>query len=75
LRWKRSGGSCPGCWPGTREYVLIKGDQVVSLWPDEDEAYDAGCERFGVEPFLVKRVEASERPHILLIDLPNPCHP
>ena len=57
------------------EYVLIKGGRVDSLWPTEDDAYVAGCERFGVEPFLVEKVQASEKPLCLFIDLPNRCHP
>ncbi len=41
-------------------YVLIRGETVDSTWPSADEAYTAGCERFGVEPFLVMPVKESE---------------
>jgi hypothetical protein len=42
------------------QWVLIHGDQVDSFWPTEDEAYNAGCARFGVQPFLVMPVEEQE---------------
>jgi hypothetical protein len=46
------------------EFVLIHGDRVDSFWKTEDEAYAAGCERFGTEPFLVMSVEREEKPLI-----------
>jgi hypothetical protein len=55
------------------EYVLIRGDQVAGFWPDEDSAYDAGCDAFGLEPFLVKKVQAHEQPVTLYIDLTPEC--
>jgi hypothetical protein len=55
------------------EYVLIKGDQVVGFWKTEDDAYDAGCERFAPEPFFVKKVQAFEKPVNVLAALPPQC--
>ena len=42
------------------QWVLIHGDQVDSFWPTEDDAHNAGCARFGVQPFLVMPVEEQE---------------
>ncbi len=42
------------------EFVLIHGDQVDSFRPNENAAYEAGCERLGLEPFLVKQVLRTE---------------
>jgi hypothetical protein len=42
------------------EYALVYGDQVDSLWPTDKAAYEAGCARFGLEPFLVKQVLRTE---------------
>jgi len=44
------------------EYVLIQGEQLDSFWQTEDEAVIAGDERFGLLPFLVKKVQKDERP-------------
>jgi hypothetical protein len=41
-------------------YVLIKGDQVVSIWDTADDAYQAGCERFGLEPFLAQPINGRD---------------
>jgi hypothetical protein len=45
-------------------FVLIKGDQVVSIWDTSDDVYQAGRERFGLQPFLGQPIEARdlERP-------------
>jgi hypothetical protein len=42
------------------QFVLIHGDTVDSFWPTEDAGYEAGCDRFGVDPFLVKQVLRDE---------------
>jgi hypothetical protein len=55
------------------EYALVKGERVDSFWLTEDEAFDAGCARFGVEPFLVKKVEEKEEPIQTVVDLNPPC--
>ncbi len=38
-------------------FVLIKGGEVVSIWDTSDDAYHAGCERFGHGPFLAQPVD------------------
>ena len=55
------------------EFVLIHGEEVDSFWKSEDEGYTAGCERFGIEPFLVKQVVEKETPTRLFIDVRPPC--
>jgi hypothetical protein len=57
------------------EFVLIHGDQVDSFWPTEDAAYEAGCQRFGVQPFLVKRVQKDEPTIPLVVDVTPLCPP
>ncbi len=41
-------------------YVLIKGNELIGAFTSEAEAYQAGVERFGTEPFLIKRVTKEE---------------
>jgi hypothetical protein len=38
-------------------FALIKGDEVVSLWDASDDAYLAGCQRFGSGPFLAQPID------------------
>jgi hypothetical protein len=46
-----------------REYVLIKGDEVVGFYETRDAALAVGYTRFGVVPLLVKEVTSSEPVH------------
>jgi hypothetical protein len=57
------------------EYVLIHGDDVNSFWPTEDDAYVAGCDRFGLAPFLVKQVLESEPVAYSYLDIHRRCRP
>jgi hypothetical protein len=53
------------------QFVLVHGDRVDSFWPTEDAGYEAGCERFGIEAFLVKQVLREEPIIPTYIDLPG----
>lgn len=55
------------------EYVLIHGQQVLGFWSARVEAYEAGVERVGLAPFLVKKVEAVEPVIDLYVGLNRPC--
>jgi len=41
-------------------YVLIKGEELIGAFTTDAEAYQAGVEQFGDEPFLIKRVTRDE---------------
>ncbi len=43
-------------------FALVAGGQVQGVYPTEDAALDAGYDRFGMGPFLVKRIVAHEEP-------------
>jgi hypothetical protein len=43
-------------------FVLIHGDEVAGVWDDKTQALEEGYRRFGLEPFLVKRIVANETP-------------
>jgi hypothetical protein len=47
------------------DFVLIKDRDVIGFYPERRLAQRAGYERFGVEPFLVKRIERTE-PAVLI---------
>ncbi len=42
------------------QFVLIKDDQLVGAFTTEVEAYQAGIQRFGNQPFLIKKVTKEE---------------
>jgi len=44
------------------KYVLIKGEKVDSIWTTIDEGLEAGRERFGLEPFMVKEINDHPEP-------------
>lgn len=41
-------------------FVLVKDDHLDSVWDTWADAVQAGRQRFGLEPFLVKRVPVPE---------------
>ncbi len=45
------------------QFVLIHADDTAAgPFRSEDEAYEAGCAKYGTEPFLVMLVEEHEAP-------------
>lgn len=38
------------------QFVLIKGEQLVGAFTTPQEAYQAGIQQFGNQPFLIKQV-------------------
>ena len=42
-------------------FVLIKGDQVIDVFSSYDDALKAGYTQFGLQPFLVKKIQAIEQ--------------
>lgn len=44
-------------------YVVIKGDEVISPFPDLDSALAIAHDRFGLGPFLVRKIERFETIH------------
>jgi hypothetical protein len=56
-------------------FALVKGDEVIGVWDTARDAAQAGYEKFGVrEPFMVKEVQAEEKPLFLTPFFPvKPC--
>jgi hypothetical protein len=42
------------------KFALVHGETVEGIYPSVDAALDAGYDRFGLEPFLVKEVTEHE---------------
>jgi hypothetical protein len=53
-------------------FVLIQGGLVAGLFPTFDAGLEAGYDRFGLEPFMVKEVTDREKP--LYFSRPLRCH-
>ena len=49
------------------QFVLIKGETFAGSYTTDEQAYEAGLEKFGNVPFLIQRVE-KEKP---IVRLPN----
>lgn len=47
------------------KYVLIHGDDVIDTFSSYEDALKEGYAKFGLEPFLVKRIEAVEHAHFI----------
>ena len=50
----------PELLPREGEFVLIKGQDVVGIYPTLREALEAGAETFGEEPALIKKIARAE---------------
>ncbi len=49
--------------PRAGKFVLISGEQVVGVYDTYADALKFGYDKFGLQPFMVKRIEAPETIH------------
>jgi hypothetical protein len=49
------------------KYALVKGDEILSIWDTQNDAIQAGVERFGVEPIFVKAIDARDKERFALL--------
>lgn len=42
------------------KFALIKGDELIGFFNTTDEALEVGARRFGLQPFLVRRITAQQ---------------
>jgi len=45
------------------KFVLIKGQEQHGFYDDDEQAYTAGVELFGLQPFLIKEVVLQDQIH------------
>lgn len=54
------------------KYALVHGEEVVGVYDTYNDALQIGYDRFGLNPFLVKRIQAVEQVHSFTRDI-RPC--
>jgi len=54
-------------------YVLISGSDLVSIYDSYADTVQVGYDKFGLKPFLVKRIAAIEQIHYFSRDLSLDC--
>jgi hypothetical protein len=48
-------------------WALIMGDEVISVWDTTRDVLQAGHERFGLDPFIVKKIDPRDPARIAAI--------
>jgi hypothetical protein len=59
-------------------HVLIKGDEVVSIWDTQRDALQAGREKFGLDDIAVVKIDPRDPERLRQIDArkaSHQCHP
>jgi len=63
----------PGLLDLANKFVLIHGDSVASTWESFEDAVQEGYRIFGLQPFLVKQIQAEEYVHSFTRDIRPLC--
>jgi hypothetical protein len=63
----------PNLLANAGKYVLIHKESVISWWDSYTDALQEGYRLFGLEPFLVKQIQAVEPVHHVTRDLGPAC--
>lgn len=56
------------------KYVVISGVEIDGIFESYSDALKMGYEKFGVKPFLVKKISATEKISYFTRDLGVSCH-
>jgi hypothetical protein len=54
------------------KFVLIQGEEIVGLYDSYEDAIKDGYAKFGLSPFFVKQIEATEQVHFISRFTPCP---
>lgn len=55
------------------KFVVIHLDEVAGVWDTYADALKAGYEKYKLDPFLVKQIDAVEQVQFISRDLEFPC--
>jgi len=53
------------------KFILVKGEEIAGPWESYEDALQVGYERFGLVPFLVKKIQRVEPIQYFSRDLPR----
>lgn len=56
------------------KFVVICGENVDGIFESYSDALKTGYEKFGIRPFLVKKISATEQISYFTRDIGAPCH-
>jgi hypothetical protein len=56
------------------KFALVKGADVVGVFGTYEDALKEGYEKFGLDPFLVKQIQATEQVQFITRPLHFTCH-
>jgi hypothetical protein len=56
--------------PYAGRYVLIHGDQVAGVWDSYEDALRVGYDKFGLNPFFIRKIETVESVHYSTREIP-----
>jgi hypothetical protein len=56
-------------------HALIKGDDVVSIWDTQRDALQCACEKYGLDPFAVVKIDPRDPERFRQIDARRASHP
>lgn len=59
--------------PQEGRYVLIHEDEVVGVYTSYEDALKEGYDKFGLTPFLVKKIQAVEQVQYVTRYITFPC--
>jgi hypothetical protein len=63
----------PKLMPSAGKFALIQGNDVAGVYDTYQDALKVGYERYGLNPFMVKKIAAVERIHRFTRDI-SICH-
>ena len=56
------------------KYALVQGERLVGVYETYKDALTVGYDKFGLTPFLVKKILANEEIQFFSRDIVSPCH-
>lgn len=56
------------------KFVLIQDSKLVGVYESYQDALSVGYEKFGISPFLVKKILATENIQFFSRNIFEPCH-
>jgi len=56
------------------KFALVHGKDIVGVYGTYEDALNEGYQKFGLNPFLVRQIQAVEQVQFITRLLDSPCH-